>query len=77
MTIDVRADSFLRGQVRRMVAGLLEVGLGKIDMKRPPGGARRPGAGPQRGRRLRRRASASGASSSATADERNDKEDEE
>ncbi len=31
VTIDVRADSFLRGQVRRMVAGLLEVGLGKID----------------------------------------------
>ena len=31
MTIDVRADSFLRGQVRRMVAGLLEIGAGKID----------------------------------------------
>jgi tRNA pseudouridine38-40 synthase len=31
VTIDVRADAFLRGQVRRMVAGLLEVGLGKID----------------------------------------------
>jgi tRNA pseudouridine38-40 synthase len=31
VTIDVRAESFLRGQVRRMVAGLLEVGLGKID----------------------------------------------
>jgi len=31
VTIDVRASSFLRGQVRRMVAGLLEVGLGKID----------------------------------------------
>src|SRR5512137_1752459 len=31
VTIDVRADSFLRGQVRRMVAGLLEVGAGKID----------------------------------------------
>jgi tRNA pseudouridine38-40 synthase len=31
VTIDVRADSFLRGQVRRMVAGLLEVGTGKID----------------------------------------------
>jgi tRNA pseudouridine38-40 synthase len=29
--IDIRADAFLRGQVRRMVAGLLEVGLGKID----------------------------------------------
>jgi tRNA pseudouridine38-40 synthase len=31
VTIDVRADSFLRGQVRRMVAALLEVGLGKMD----------------------------------------------
>ena len=31
VTIDVRADSFLRGQVRRMVAGLLEAGHGKID----------------------------------------------
>ena len=31
MTIDVRADSFLRGMVRRMVAVLLEVGLGKMD----------------------------------------------
>ncbi len=31
VTIDVRADAFLRGQVRRMVACLLEVGLGKMD----------------------------------------------
>ncbi len=31
VTIDVRADSFLRGQVRRMVAGLLEAGMHKID----------------------------------------------
>jgi tRNA pseudouridine38-40 synthase len=31
VTIDVRAESFLRGMVRRMVAVLLEVGLGKID----------------------------------------------
>jgi tRNA pseudouridine38-40 synthase len=31
VTIDVRANAFLRGQVRRMVAGLLEVGSGKID----------------------------------------------
>ena len=31
VTIDVRANAFLRGQVRRMVAGLLEVGLGKLD----------------------------------------------
>ena len=31
VTIDVRADSFLRGMVRRMVAVLLEVGLAKMD----------------------------------------------
>jgi tRNA pseudouridine38-40 synthase len=31
VTIDVRADSFLRGMVRRMVAVLVEVGLGKMD----------------------------------------------
>jgi len=31
VTIDVRADSFLRGMVRRMVALLLEVGQGKMD----------------------------------------------
>ncbi len=31
VTIDVRANAFLRGQVRRMVAGLLEVGLGRMD----------------------------------------------
>ena len=31
VTIDVGADSFLRGMVRRMVAVLLEVGLGKTD----------------------------------------------
>jgi len=31
VTIDVRADSFLRGMVRRMVAVLVEVGLGNLD----------------------------------------------
>jgi len=31
VTIDVGADSFLRGMVRRMVAVLVEVGLGKLD----------------------------------------------
>jgi tRNA pseudouridine38-40 synthase len=31
VTIDVRADSFLRGMVRRIVACLLEVGLGRMD----------------------------------------------
>ena len=30
MTIDVRANAFLRGMVRRMVAVLLEVGHGKM-----------------------------------------------
>ena len=32
VTIDVRADSFLRGMVRRIVAALLGVGLGQIDI---------------------------------------------
>jgi tRNA pseudouridine38-40 synthase len=31
VTIDVRADAFLRGMVRRMVAALLAVGAGKIE----------------------------------------------
>jgi len=31
VTIDVRADAFLRGMVRRIVAVLLEVGHGKLD----------------------------------------------
>jgi tRNA pseudouridine38-40 synthase len=31
VTIDVRADAFLRGMVRRMVACLVEAGLGKMD----------------------------------------------
>jgi len=31
VTIDVRANSFLRGMVRRMVAVLLEVGHGKMN----------------------------------------------
>jgi tRNA pseudouridine38-40 synthase len=31
MTIDVRADAFLRGMVRRIVAVLLAVGLGKLE----------------------------------------------
>ena len=31
VTIDVRADAFLRGMVRRMVAVLIEVGLGKME----------------------------------------------
>jgi tRNA pseudouridine38-40 synthase len=31
VTIDVRADAFLRGQVRRMVAGLIEVGMDRME----------------------------------------------
>jgi tRNA pseudouridine38-40 synthase len=31
VTVDVRADAFLRGMVRRIVAVLLEAGLGRID----------------------------------------------
>jgi tRNA pseudouridine38-40 synthase len=31
VTIDVRADAFLRGMVRRIVAVLLEAGRGKMD----------------------------------------------
>jgi tRNA pseudouridine38-40 synthase len=33
VTIDVRADSFLRGMVRRLVAVLLEVGKGTIEIE--------------------------------------------
>jgi tRNA pseudouridine38-40 synthase len=36
VTIDVRAEAFLRGMVRRMVAVLLEVGLGKMDAAAVP-----------------------------------------
>jgi tRNA pseudouridine38-40 synthase len=31
VTIDVRADAFLRGMVRRIVAALLAVGTGRLD----------------------------------------------
>ena len=31
ITIDVRADAFLRGMVRRIIAGLLAVGRGRLD----------------------------------------------
>ena len=50
VTIDVRADSFLRGMVRRMVAVLLEVGKGTMN-EDAAGGTRRPGTGPRRGSR--------------------------
>jgi len=60
VTIDVRADAFLRGMVRRMVALLIEVGLGKMDEAavRAALSARRPAldgaAAPARGLCLRR-----------------------
>ncbi len=59
VTIDVRADSFLRGQVRRMVALLLEVGQGKVDIEAVrtalagPGPARSGVSAPARGLCLR------------------------
>ncbi len=60
VTIDVRADSFLRGMVRRIVAVLLEVGHGKMNEKevreaivaRAP--ARNGASAPARGLCLRR-----------------------
>ena len=45
VTIDVRADSFLRGQVRRMVGLLLEVGLGKSDIDVVRAALAEPGSG--------------------------------
>jgi tRNA pseudouridine38-40 synthase len=59
VTIDVRADSFLRGQVRRMVGLLLEVGLGKADIEliravlADQGSARKGAAAPAKGLCLR------------------------
>jgi tRNA pseudouridine38-40 synthase len=44
VTIDVRADSFLRGQVRRMVGLLLEIGLGKTDIDAVPAALADPGS---------------------------------
>ncbi len=66
VTIDVRADAFLRGMVRRIVAVLLEVGRGTMDEARGRGGlaGRAPalnGASP------RRRVCAFGGSSSVGA----------
>ena len=60
MTIDVRADAFLRGMVRRIVAVLLEVGHGKMNEEavraalaaRTP--ARNGASAPARGLCLRR-----------------------
>jgi tRNA pseudouridine38-40 synthase len=59
VTIDVRADSFLRGQVRRMVGLLLEVGLGSATIEdiraalADPTRARKGAAAPARGLCLR------------------------
>jgi tRNA pseudouridine38-40 synthase len=60
VTIDVRADAFLRGMVRRIVATLLAVGRGQLEVSAVPGlfGAGRPArdgaAVPARGLCLRR-----------------------
>lgn len=60
VTIDVRANAFLRGQVRRMVAALIEAGKGKIDKAAieaalaAPGPAFNGAAAPARGLCLRR-----------------------
>jgi tRNA pseudouridine38-40 synthase len=60
VTIDVRADAFLRGMVRRLVAVLLAVGKGQLDPSAMPGllVAGRPALGgaaaPARGLCLRR-----------------------
>jgi tRNA pseudouridine38-40 synthase len=59
VTIDVRADSFLRGQVRRMIGLLLEVGLGKATTEdiraalADPASARKGAAAPAKGLCLR------------------------
>ena len=37
VTIDVRADAFLRGMVRRIVAALLAVGMGTLEVSAVPG----------------------------------------
>ena len=63
VTIDVRADSFLRGMVRRMVAVLLEVGLGKMDETAVQAALAGPDR-PSTGQPPRQRVSASGASPS-------------
>ena len=60
VTIDVRADAFLRGMVRRIVAALLAVGRGQLEASAMPGllGAGRPAlagaAAPAHGLCLRR-----------------------
>jgi tRNA pseudouridine38-40 synthase len=59
VTIDVRADSFLRGQVRRMVGLLLEIGRGTTDIDAvraalaAPASVAKPPAAPAKGLCLR------------------------
>ena len=77
VTIDVRADAFLRGMVRRIVAVLIEVGRGKLDegdvrealAARTP--ARNGASAPARGLCLRRVA----LGRRVGADEQNDGDD--
>ena len=49
VTIDVRADAFLREMVRRIVAVLLEVGRGTTGRSGGRRGTRRPATGPRTG----------------------------
>jgi tRNA pseudouridine38-40 synthase len=78
VTIDVTADSFLRGQVRRMVAALLEVGLGKMDIEgvrsalAGPGPALDGAAAPAKGLCLRRVAIGRRTATKRTEQTRND-----
>ena len=59
VTVDVRAESFVRGQVRRMVGLLVEVGLGKREIEAvraalaEPRSKRKPPAAPAKGLCLR------------------------
>jgi tRNA pseudouridine38-40 synthase len=79
VTIDVRADAFLRGMVRRIVAVLLAVGKGTLEVSAVPGllTAGKPALGgasaPARGLCLRRvvlgRRAGSGATTSETGHE--------
>ena len=76
VTIDVRADAFLRGMVRRMVAALVEVGLGRW-MKRASGRHSPTGDRPSTEPPPRRRGCASAASPSGDRHRTNDGEHEE
>ena len=75
VTIDVRADAFLRGMVRRIVAVLLAVGTGQLDATAVPGlltagrPALRGAAAPARGLCLRRVALGGGLGRNGTEQE--------